>query len=138
MARSTRFFFFSSRRRHTRCALVTGVQTCALPILLFTQGGISSLLKLFVGDPEKYLRLKYHGKKTMAEVVSAKQTGTYINEQPQVQFDLNYEDSRGQRHRVSMKTIVSLLNLDMAKQKEIEIFYLEDDPQKIAFVNDAL
>src|SRR3546814_4014946 len=27
-------FFFSSRRRHTRCALVTGVQTCALPIFL--------------------------------------------------------------------------------------------------------
>src|SRR3546814_5530874 len=27
------FFFFSSRRRHTRCALVTGVQTCDLPIL---------------------------------------------------------------------------------------------------------
>src|SRR3546814_8089929 len=28
-------FFFSSRRRHTRCALVTGVQTCALPIWSF-------------------------------------------------------------------------------------------------------
>src|SRR3546814_6531992 len=28
------FFVFSSRRRHTRCALVTGVQTCALPISL--------------------------------------------------------------------------------------------------------
>src|SRR3546814_3717078 len=28
------YFFFSSRRRHTRCALVTGVQTCALPIFL--------------------------------------------------------------------------------------------------------
>src|SRR3546814_1285916 len=27
------YFFFSSRRRHTRCALVTGLQTCALPIL---------------------------------------------------------------------------------------------------------
>src|SRR3546814_16258592 len=27
--------FFSSRRRHTRCALVTGVQTCALPILRY-------------------------------------------------------------------------------------------------------
>src|SRR3546814_4689726 len=36
------FFFFSSRRRHTRCALVTGVQTCALPILLvgFVDGEI--------------------------------------------------------------------------------------------------
>src|SRR3546814_444468 len=28
------FCFFSSRRRHTRCALVTGVQTCALPIFI--------------------------------------------------------------------------------------------------------
>src|SRR3546814_5852911 len=31
-------FFFSSRRRHTRCALVTGVQTCALPISITIQG----------------------------------------------------------------------------------------------------
>src|SRR3546814_7758844 len=29
-------FFFSSRRRHTSCALVTGVQTCVLPISLIT------------------------------------------------------------------------------------------------------
>src|SRR3546814_4992775 len=29
-------FFCSSRRRHTRCALVTGVQTCALPICYLT------------------------------------------------------------------------------------------------------
>src|SRR3546814_4755782 len=32
-------FFFSSRRRHTRCALVTGVQTCALPISPRHDGG---------------------------------------------------------------------------------------------------
>src|SRR3546814_8845191 len=32
------FFCFSSRRRHTRCALVTGVQTCALPIC-YTDSG---------------------------------------------------------------------------------------------------
>src|SRR3546814_6602772 len=30
------FFLFASRRLHTRCALVTGVQTCALPILLLS------------------------------------------------------------------------------------------------------
>src|SRR3546814_14436832 len=36
------FFFFSSRRRHTRCALVTGVQTCALPIS-----------GLVMGEPER-------------------------------------------------------------------------------------
>src|SRR3546814_6325682 len=33
--------FFSSRRRHTRCALVTGVQTCALPILTFHTGAMA-------------------------------------------------------------------------------------------------
>src|SRR3546814_4598337 len=32
------FFFFSCGRRHTRCALVTGVQTCALPIYLLCRG----------------------------------------------------------------------------------------------------
>src|SRR3546814_9654987 len=34
------FFFFSSRRRHTRCALVTGVQTCALPISRLDDAGL--------------------------------------------------------------------------------------------------
>src|SRR3546814_6864835 len=37
------FFFFSSRRRHTRCALVTGVQTCALPIFSFDPLAILSM-----------------------------------------------------------------------------------------------
>src|SRR3546814_4515205 len=38
-------FFFSSRRRHTICALVTGVQTCALPISLLRQARPNSLLR---------------------------------------------------------------------------------------------
>src|SRR3546814_8791525 len=33
-------FFFSSRRRHTICALVTGVQTCALPISYYDAGDV--------------------------------------------------------------------------------------------------
>src|SRR3546814_4036143 len=38
-------FFFSSRRRHTRCALLTGVQTCALPISCLRDcGGHRALL----------------------------------------------------------------------------------------------
>src|SRR3546814_14180446 len=36
-------FFFSSRRRHTRCALVTGVQTCALPISWYADRGIEEI-----------------------------------------------------------------------------------------------
>src|SRR3546814_10211176 len=37
-------FFFSSRRRQTRCALVTGVQTCALPIFGGVDGGRALVL----------------------------------------------------------------------------------------------
>src|SRR3546814_7062284 len=44
-------FFFSSRRRHTRCALVTGVQTCALPIFEryfpLTQSTFASQAQIF-------------------------------------------------------------------------------------------
>src|SRR3546814_3066023 len=37
-------FFFSSRRRHTRCALVTGVQTCALPISIIDLTGAARII----------------------------------------------------------------------------------------------
>src|SRR3546814_1319265 len=40
-------FFFSSRRRHTRCALVTGVQTCALPISDMVHEDLSTGFPLF-------------------------------------------------------------------------------------------
>src|SRR3546814_5158910 len=40
MSRVCDLFFCSSRRRHTRCALVTGVQTCALPIYEVLSGKI--------------------------------------------------------------------------------------------------
>src|SRR3546814_6912182 len=40
-------FFLSSRRRHTRCALVTGVQTCALPISWLMLGTVIVLALFF-------------------------------------------------------------------------------------------
>src|SRR3546814_31823 len=48
-------FFFSSRRRHTRCALVTGVQTCALPIssILGLLGVAVILLGRIQGDYDR-------------------------------------------------------------------------------------
>src|SRR3546814_8304475 len=44
-------FFFSSRRRHTRCALVTGVQTCALPILCADSGDGCGARRIRCGLP---------------------------------------------------------------------------------------
>src|SRR3546814_3043482 len=70
------FFFFSSRRRHTRCALVPGVQTFALPILLalliqqrlreaaLPAGPVESY-RLILGDPlQQVQRLLGHASLT--------------------------------------------------------------------------
>src|SRR3546814_5610330 len=46
-------FFFSSRIRHTRCALVAGVQTCALPICFAKLAYVSAWLKRH--EPEAFL-----------------------------------------------------------------------------------
>src|SRR3546814_6617711 len=50
--------FFSSRRRHTRCALVTGVQTCALPIFVNAAGpAVLDLLRRADAEPDHRMRL---------------------------------------------------------------------------------
>src|SRR3546814_1124599 len=48
-------FFFSSRRRHTRCALVTGVQTCALPISYVKAGTQNRRLRKDLADARRTL-----------------------------------------------------------------------------------
>src|SRR3546814_5712201 len=53
---SVRFFifFFSSRRRHTRCALVTGVQTCALPIYCMSKAAVVQMTKAMALEWVRY------------------------------------------------------------------------------------
>src|SRR3546814_4214625 len=77
-------FFFSSRRRHTRCALVTGVQTCALPISdqLEAAGAIGSarrfllLAKVFGGSaPIKAGEYRLPAHVSQSDILSAMQNG---------------------------------------------------------------
>src|SRR3546814_5619309 len=78
------FVFFSSRRRHTRCALVTGVQTCALPIFDVTPDDFLVLQNagpLASGMPEAgYLpipaKLARAGVKDMVRISDARMSGT--------------------------------------------------------------
>src|SRR3546814_2444824 len=54
--------FFSSRRRHTRCALVTGVQTCALPISTLAVDGTGNVVVIGIssnGSSYDYYTAKY-------------------------------------------------------------------------------
>src|SRR3546814_510896 len=54
-------FFFSSRRRHTRCALVTGVQTYALPILkaAYPNAVINTILTSIGGEQSEQGAIRF-------------------------------------------------------------------------------
>src|SRR3546814_3585526 len=58
------FFIYSSRRRHTRCALLTGGQTCALPIYRRANEGIEPSLVVRDGQDfacgQTHAALKYY------------------------------------------------------------------------------
>src|SRR3546814_8920794 len=67
--------FFSSRRRHTRCALVTGVQTCALPICQDTATGV---VEEFICDAARRIGRCHHGvRQRPAEFVGRLERGAH-------------------------------------------------------------
>src|SRR3546814_3379868 len=70
------FFFFSSRRRHTRCALVTGVQTCALPICKDDEFNNSSIKYFPVSE------LPTNSKQRFQKLFAEKQKWTYNEIEP--------------------------------------------------------
>src|SRR3546814_9547477 len=69
-------FFFSRRRRHTRCALVTGVQTCALPIYLDDKVGqlLRALSKAGLNEDTRVMYLSDHGDNAGARGLWGKST----------------------------------------------------------------
>src|SRR3546814_4503981 len=77
-------FFFSSRRRHTRCALVTGVQTCALPI--------SPVPRLARKQPEQHAQDQEPGKE---------------QDQAEVEFDLRAHAASSAANRARAATTSS-------------------------------
>ncbi|SHE81434.1 hypothetical protein [Pedobacter caeni] len=80
--------------------------------------------------------IKFKGVRTNARLISASQTGTYINEQPMIRFELEYTDDKQQTYNGNIKKIVNLLDLNSIKVEHMEIFYLKSDPTRIAFASD--
>jgi hypothetical protein len=80
--------------------------------------------------------IKYKGLPAKAKLLKASETGTYINEQPMIEFALEFTDYRNQRHNVSIKKVIGLLDLERTRQKEVDICYLKEDPRQIVFWSD--
>jgi hypothetical protein len=105
-------------------------------VLLFYRILIGFIIGKLSGVPDNAPLIKFKGVRTTAKQLAANLTGTYINEQPMVNFELEFVDHQNYTHRASIKKIVSLLDLDSTRQKTADIFYLREDPRKIAFVAD--
>src|SRR3546814_5145529 len=74
------FFFFSSRRRHTRCALVTGVQTWALPILSDLDRHIETLLRVIHSRNLAWSDLSEVGKQVERPLTDVEQLLTNVGD----------------------------------------------------------
>lgn len=106
------------------------------PIVLLGYRLFDRFISVFARNSHDEMIIKFKGIRTTAKLLSANQTGTYINEQPMVRFELEFMDEHYKKHRASVKKLVDLLHLDITRQADIDIFYLKENPQQIAFARD--
>lgn len=81
-------------------------------------------------------RLISHGIKTEATVLSANQTGYFVNEQPQLNIHLELLDQHNQKIRVNKKQIVPLTLLHRFDQEKLGILYNPSNPNEFIFTQD--
>jgi hypothetical protein len=112
----------------------------SVPLINMGVGAFIWVLLSFIakasGNPEQPLRMVMYGIKTTGTVLNYRQTGMYINEQPQVQFEIEYTDEQGNKRTTLCKKIVSLLEIHKLDNGPKEIMYLSHEPEKIVFYED--
>lgn len=105
-------------------------------VLLFFRYLVQFIFRKLTGLNDDSVLIKFKGIRTRAKLIEVSQTGTYINEQPMMRFELEYADTKHHVYKNSLKKVIGLLELDITKQELIEIFYLPENPTQIAFASD--
>ncbi|PKY88271.1 hypothetical protein CYJ57_05730 [Falseniella ignava] len=99
--------------------------------LLKTLGSQDIISKFYqltsVRSDKDFGELLLYGKTTQGEIINYSQTGTYINEQPQVRFDVHFLNDRGDLISKKFKQIIPLTDLHQLKKGEAEVIYLPRD-----------
>src|SRR3546814_15183707 len=95
------FFFFSSRRRHTSCALVTGVQTCALPIFIVGQPQSSLGPVMAKSD----LLERYKAKRDFNKTPEPGDDGPANADQPSFVVQKHWASTRSEERRVGKECV---------------------------------
>jgi len=75
--------------------------------------------------------LKYRGIGVEAKVLKLRQTGTYLNEQPQVEFQLEYTDREGGVQQVSVRRFIPLIELANLPREQVTLLYDPEDRRNV-------
>lgn len=81
-------------------------------------------------------KLISYGRKVEAALLSAEQTGFYLNNQPQLRIELEFEDGNNNLIKVNKKQIVPLTILHRFDDSSIEILYDPQDPENLMFTSE--
>lgn len=75
-----------------------------------------------------------HGLETKGYITKINQTGTFINEQPEMRIHINYTDKDGKTHYLEKKKVVLLSDIHAYQVGEVKLLYLPDKPDIIEFI----
>lgn len=81
--------------------------------------------------------LLLHGVRTEGEIITATQTGMYINEQPQMRIRIRFKDQFGKQHTVEKKQIVLLNEMHLYKSGSKTVLYLPDNPEIMMMLDET-
>lgn len=108
--------------------LYTGIFYLIFRVFLFK--------KLNIG--KESVILKFRGRKAFAKIIEAAQTGTYINEQPEIKYLIEFKDNQQVVHRLTIRKIISLLDVGLVRSNiEKEIFYDPQNLENVMFEEDV-
>lgn len=108
---------------------------CSTVLLLYHILG-KIVFRITEKKPDKLNQIRFKGKRAAAKIVSARQTGRLMNAQPVIHFELEYTDDHQHKYHKGLEKVVNLLDLNSTQQERIDIFYLREDPESIAFASD--
>ncbi|MBZ4035469.1 hypothetical protein K6T82_11875 [Flavobacterium sp. 17A] len=105
-------------------------------VLLFYRVLVRFIFQKLTGLNQESIPLKFKGVKTQAKLINVRETGTYINDKPMMRFEMEYNDTRNQLHKNSLKKVIGVLDLEMTRKQFLDIFYDPENPMHIVFAND--